>query len=255
MARSRVFITGAAQGIGRGLVEHLLRGDFAVTAADLDAQALEALRRELGPRVAAGALDVRALDVADDASIDAARGSLAEVDVLVNNAGLQHVARIEEFPPERWDRLIDVMLTGSARLMRAVLPGMRARGRGRIINIGSIHSVVASPFKSAYVAAKHGLDGLSKVVALENADVDITVNTICPSYVRTALVERQIEQLARTHGLSADEVIGRIMLTPMPKKRFIEMEELGAAVEFLAAPTARNITGQCLVIDGGWTCQ
>jgi 3-hydroxybutyrate dehydrogenase len=132
---------------------------------------------------------------------------------------------------------------------------MRAAGFGRVVHIGSIHSLVASPFKSAYVAAKHGLLGLSRVAALETADADITVNTICPSYIRTPLVEAQIAAQARAHGISEEEVVGRIMLEPMPKKRFITVEEVAATIEFLASPEARNITGQALVIDGGWTAR
>ena len=175
------------------------------------------------------------------------------VHVLINNAGLQHVAPIEQFDSKLWDRLLDVMLHGTARMTRAVLPGMRSGGFGRIVNIGSIHSLVASPFKSAYVAAKHGLLGLSKTVALETADTDITINTICPSYIRTPLVEKQIAQQAAAHGLSEDEVIERIMLQPMPKKQFITVEEIAGTIEFLIGPQARNITGQTITIDGGWT--
>jgi 3-hydroxybutyrate dehydrogenase len=251
----KAFITGAAHGIGLGLVKHLLERGFSVVAADLDELGLRALQDELQTYAARGSLITRTLDVQLEASIQSAQADLDGIDVLVNNAGLQHVARLEEFPPEKWEQLIGVMLTGSARLMRAVLPGMTRRGFGRIVNIGSVHSLVASPYKSAYVAAKHGLLGLSKVIALETASVDITVNTICPSYVRTALVEQQIDQQARTHGVAQEEVIQRIMLAPMPKGRFIEIEEIGAAVDFLAGDLARNITGQCFVIDGGWTCK
>ena len=147
------------------------------------------------------------------------------------------------------------MLKGPFLLTQAVLPRMRAVGFGRVVHIGSIHSLVASPFKSAYVAAKHGLLGLSKVAALETADADITVNTICPSYIRTPLVESQIAAQARAHGISEQEVIDKIMLAPMPKGKFITVEEVAAAIEFLAGPLARNINGQTLVIDGGWTAR
>lgn len=177
------------------------------------------------------------------------------VDVLINNAGLQHVAPLEEFPQPKWEHLIAVMLNGPAALIRQALPGMRARGYGRIINIGSIHSLVASPFKSAYTAAKHGLLGLSKSVALETSDVDITINTICPSYIRTPLVDKQIAAQAQAHNISETEVIQRIMLEPMPKKAFITVEEVAGAIEFLCSPAARNITGQTLTIDGGWTAR
>jgi 3-hydroxybutyrate dehydrogenase len=147
------------------------------------------------------------------------------------------------------------MLTGVARLTRAVLPGMRARGFGRIVNIGSIHSLVASPYKSAYVAAKHGLVGFSKAIALETADTDITINTICPSYVKTPLVDKQIAEQARFRGISETEVISRVMLEPMPKGVFISFAEVAGITAFLASPCARNITGQTIVVDGGWTAR
>ena len=177
------------------------------------------------------------------------------IELLVNNAGLQYVATLEEFPLEQWDLLVRVMLTGACMMTRAVLPGMKTHGFGRIINIGSIHSLVASPFKSAYVAAKHGLLGFAKVVALETAQMDITINTICPSYVRTPLVDKQIASQAKEHGISEDEVIQEIMLKPMPKGVFISIEELFGIVAFLISDAARNITGQAIMVDGGWTIQ
>jgi 3-hydroxybutyrate dehydrogenase len=177
------------------------------------------------------------------------------IDVLVNNAGLQHVAPLEEFPIPRWEFLVSVMLTGVARLTRSVLPGMRGRGFGRVINIGSIHSLVASPYKSAYVAAKHGLLGFSKAIALETAGTDITVNTICPSYVKTPLVERQIADQARARGIPESEVVQKVMLAPMPKGVFVGVDELAGIVTFLVSAAARNITGQAIVVDGGWTAQ
>ncbi len=196
------------------------------------------------------------MDVTSDDSVAAALSSLSRpVDVLVNNAGLQHVSPLPEFPMTKWDYLIQVMLTGTARLTRAVLPGMRRRGFGRIINMGSIHSLVASPYKSAYVAAKHGLLGFSKAIALETADTDITINTICPSYVRTPLVDAQIADQARARAIPESEVIGRIMLEPMPKGVFIGVDELAAIAGFLVSPAARNITGQTIVVDGGWTAR
>lgn len=148
------------------------------------------------------------------------------IDTLINNAGLQHVAKVEEFPVAKWDLLLDVMVKGTFLMTRAVLPGMRAQGFGRIVNIGSIHSLVAAPYKSAYVAAKHALLGFAKAVALETAGVDITVNTLCPAYLRTPLVEAQIKDQARTRQISEDEVIQRIMLQPMPKQAFITFEEI-----------------------------
>jgi 3-hydroxybutyrate dehydrogenase len=175
--------------------------------------------------------------------------------VQVHNAVLQHVEPLEEFPISKWDFLLQVMLVGVARLTRAVLPGMRGRGFGRIVNIGSIHSLVASPYKSAYVAAKHGLVGFSKVMALETADTDITINTICPTYVKTPLVDRQIADQARTRGIPESQVVSDVMLKPMPKGVFITFEELAGVTAFLISPPARNITGHTIEVDGGWTVQ
>jgi 3-hydroxybutyrate dehydrogenase len=243
---STILITGAGSGLGRGLSQRLAREGHTIIATDLDLAAVQETVATLGAGASALELDVTA---------ESAGAALAErpVDVLINNAGLQHVAPLEEFPPAKWQQLIDVMLTGTMRMTRACLPGMRARGFGRIINIGSIHSLVASPYKAAYVAAKHGLLGLAKVIALETAAVDITINTICPSYIRTPLVDAQIAAQARSHGISESEVIQRIMLEPMPKKAFITVEEVAGAVAFLISPAARNITGQTITMDGGWT--
>ncbi|MDT8440002.1 MAG: SDR family NAD(P)-dependent oxidoreductase, partial [Wenzhouxiangellaceae bacterium] len=186
---------------------------------------------------AGGSAEAHRLDVTSDDSVAEVVDALARpVDVLVNNAGLQHVAALEEFPIVKWDQLVQVMLVGVARLTRALLPGMRERGFGRIVNIGSIHSLVASAYKSAYVSAKHGLIGFSRVMALETADADITINTICPTYVRTPLVEKQIADQARVHGISEDEVVETIMLKPMPKGVFISFEELAGIASFLTSP-------------------
>ncbi|HEY0332173.1 MAG TPA: 3-hydroxybutyrate dehydrogenase [Stenotrophomonas sp.] len=249
-----LLITGAGSGIGAGIALQLAESGRHVVATDLS---LEAAARTAADIVAAGgSAQALALDVTSQDSIDQALSSLSRpVDVLVNNAGLQHVAPLEQFPMEKWELLVQVMLTGVARLTRAVLPGMRERGFGRIVNIGSIHSLVASPYKSAYVAAKHGLVGFSKVVALETADADITINTLCPSYVKTPLVDRQIADQARTRGIPEAEVIAKVMLAPMPKGRFIEYDELAGTIAFLTSPAARNITGQTLAIDGGWSVQ
>lgn len=246
-----ILITGAASGIGLALAKHFASAGHRVIACDLQQAALESLRKEL-PRVR-----TLAFDVADARQIETAFAALADdaPDVLINNAGLQHVAALEDFPPEKWQLLIAVMLTGTALVTRAALPSMRRRNYGRIVNIGSIHALIASPFKSAYVAAKHGLIGFSKTVALETHDVDVTINTVCPGYVKTPLVEAQIAALARTHHMTEEQVIEEIMLKPMPKRQFISPEELIGSVEFLLSPAARNITGQCLVLDGGWTAQ
>ncbi len=248
-----MLITGAGSGIGRGLAELAAGDGYHVIAADCRHDAAEETVE--GIAASGGSATAWTVDVTCQSDVGRMMDRLEPggVDVLINNAGLQYVARLEEFSQEQWVRLIDVMLNGACLMTRAVLPGMRQRGFGRIINIGSIHSLVASPFKSAYVAAKHGLLGFSKVVALETADVDITINTICPSYVRTPLVEKQIAAQAREHGISESEVIGAIMLEPMPKRAFISIEELYGAVSYLVSDLARNITGQAITIDGGWT--
>jgi 3-hydroxybutyrate dehydrogenase len=250
----RILVTGAGSGIGAGIAEALAAEGHELICTDIDLAAAERTADDIRQR--GGTASGHALDVTCDESVQAVLTALdGRVDVLVNNAGLQHVSRLEDFPIEKWDLLVQVMLTGVARLTRAVLPGMRERGFGRIVNIGSIHSLVASAYKSAYVAAKHGLIGFSKVLALETADTDITINTICPTYVKTPLVEKQIADQARVHGLSEDEVIETIMLKPMPKGVFISFEELAGITAFLISPTARNMTGQALVVDGGWTVQ
>jgi len=249
-----ILITGAGSGIGAGIAKELAKAGHRIIATDLDAAAARKVADEI--RGAGGSADAIALDVTSEASVDALMQALqCPVEVLVNNAGLQFVSRLEDFPVEKWALLVDVMLTGVARLTRAILPGMRERNHGRIVNTGSVHSLVASPFKSAYVAAKHGLLGFSKVVALETADADITINTICPAYVKTPLVEKQIAAQARTHGISEDQVVNEIMLKPMPKRAFIGIEEIAGIIAFLISPPARNITGQTIVVDGGWTAQ
>jgi len=240
-----ILITGAASGIGRALTQHFAALGHRVIACDLQRPDIDAPIRKL------------AFDVADAAQIEHALAMVADDPpaVLINNAGLQYVSPIEDYPPEKWQQLIAVMLTGAALLTRTTLPAMRRKGFGRIVNIGSIHSLVASPFKSAYVAAKHGLVGFSKSVALETRDCDITINTVCPSYVKTPLVDAQIGALAARHGLTPAQVIEEIMLEPMPKRQFIGLDELAGTVEFLLSATARNITGQCITLDGGWTAQ
>ena len=255
MQKRNILITGAGSGIGAGLAVHLAEPGHRIIVTDLDGAAAALVAH--GIEAAGGHAYAAVLDVADAPAVQALFDdpNTGHIDVLVNNAGLQHVSRLEDFDPARWQLLINVMLVGAANMMRAALPGMRARGHGRIVNIGSIHSLVASPYKSAYIAAKHGLIGLSKTVALETGDVDITVNTICPAYVRTPLVDQQIARQAAEHDLPEDRVIAEIMLKPMPKKSFITIAEIAAAVEYFMSDAARNVTGQALAIDGGWTAQ
>lgn len=249
----RVLITGGSGGIGFAVAQAYAAQGVEVILADINLAVAEQKAAEL---VATGAkASALLLDLTSQDSIEQAAKAAGQVDVLVNNAGIQHVARLEEFPEHKWQQLLQVMLTGPAMLSKALLPGMRSRGFGRIVNIGSIHALVASPFKSAYVAAKHGLLGFSKVVALENADIDFTINTICPAYVRTPLVDAQIAAQCKEHQLSESEVIEKIMLAPMPQKAFIGVDEIAATAIFLTTAPARHITAQTLVLDGGWTAR
>lgn len=254
-AKRSILITGAGSGLGRGLSLCLAELGHTIFATDLELNKVGETVAEI--EAAGGEVEGYGLDVTSEADIQRLLWELDEerIDALINNAGLQHVERVDEFPTVKWDLLVDVMVKGAFLMTRAVLPIMRAQGFGRIINIGSIHSLIASPYKSAYVTAKHALLGFAKAVALETADVDITINTICPAYIRTPLVDAQIAAQARTRQMSEEEVIERIMLQPMPKKAFITFEEVAGAVEYLMSPLARNVTGQTITIDGGWTAQ
>ncbi len=253
-ARS-ILVTGAGSGLGRGMSTWLAQQGHSIVVTDLRLDAAQETVAQV--EAVGGQARAYALDVTSEENLRSFINDLGEtsIEVLVNNAGLQYVAGIEEYPVEKWDLLMDVMMKGTFLMTRAVLPGMRARGFGRIVHIGSIHSLVASPYKSAYTAAKHALLGFSKVLALETGVADITSNTICPGYIRTPLVDAQIAGQARTRGISEDEVIDQVMLAPMPKKAFIAIEEVAAAIEYLISPLARNVTGQAIAIDGGWTSQ
>jgi 3-hydroxybutyrate dehydrogenase len=189
------------------------------------------------------------------AMMERAIAAFGAVDILVNNAGIQHVAAVDEFPPEKWDAIIAINLSSAFHTTRLALPAMKARGWGRIVNVASAHALIASPFKSAYVAAKHGLAGFTKSVALEVATQGITVNAICPGYVKTPLVEAQIPAQARTRGISEEDVVQKIMLAGQPTRRFIGIDEVAALAAFLASDAAKSITGAMLSIDGGWTAQ
>jgi 3-hydroxybutyrate dehydrogenase len=249
----RILVTGSGGGIGLAVAEKLACAGHQLWLADINSGQVQAQAAKL--QQAGWQAQALTLDLTSQPSIEQVISSTGPLDVLINNAGIQHVARLEDFPSDKWQQLLQVMLTGPAMLSKAVLPAMRQQGFGRIINIGSIHALVASPFKSAYVAAKHGLLGFSKVVALENADIDFTINTICPAYVRTPLVESQIAAQCREHNLSPEQVINQIMLAPMPQKAFIGVDEIAETVAFLLTPAARHITAQTLVLDGGWTAR
>lgn len=247
-----VLITGGTGGIGFAVAEHFGRLGHHVILADINSSQLDSRQQEL---TATGyQASSILLNLMEQSSIEACAHAY-QIDILINNAGVQHVARLEDFPEEKWQQLLQVMLTGPAMLTKAVLPRMQQQGFGRVINIGSIHALVASPFKSAYVAAKHGLLGFSKVVALENANFDFTINTICPAYVRTPLVDQQIAAQSKEHNLTEQQVIDQIMLAPMPQKAFIGVDEIASTAAFLCEPAARHITAQTLVLDGGWTAR
>jgi 3-hydroxybutyrate dehydrogenase len=187
--------------------------------------------------------------------IDAARTAFGTTDILVNNAGIQHVEAIETFPPAKWDAILAVNLSAAFHTIRAVVPNMKAKGWGRIINVASAHALVASPFKSAYVAAKHGIAGLTKTVALELAEHGITANAICPGYVLTPLVEKQIPETARARMLTEEQVIHDVLLHAQPTRKFVTTEEVGALALFLCQDAAKSITGTAIPVDGGWTAQ
>ena len=252
-------ITGSTSGIGLGIARALAAQGVDVTINGFgDAGAIEAARAELertyGVRVRYSAADMtRPGEIA--ALIAEAEQASGAVDILVNNAGIQHVAPVEDFPLDRWDAIIAVNLSSAFHSTRAVLPGMKRRGWGRILNVASAHGLVASPYKSAYIAAKHGIVGFTKTVALEVARQGITCNAICPGYVLTPLVEKQIDDQARTHGLPREEVIEKVMLERQPSKQFVKVEEVAALALFLCGESAASITGAALSVDGGWVAQ
>jgi 3-hydroxybutyrate dehydrogenase len=239
----RALVTGGASGIGRACVVRLAAAGADVVVLDRDAEAAEEVAAAVGGT--ALVVDLSDLDGIDSLDLD--------VDVLVNNAGLQHVAPVHEFPAEKFSYILRLMVEAPFRLVRGALPHMYERGWGRVVNISSVHGLRASAYKSAYVTAKHGLEGLSKVIALEGAEKGVTSNCVNPAYVRTPLVENQIADQARAHGLSEDEVVGEVMLAPAAVKRLIDPEEVAEAVAFLCSDAAASITGTSLVMDGGWS--
>ena len=238
-------VTGAASGIGRACAERLARAGASVTVLDLDGDAAKKVAEGIGGEALQA--DLSDYEVLDNLEIDA--------DIVVNNAGLQHVAPVEEFPPERFSLILRIMLEAPFRILQKALPGMYEKGWGRVINVSSVHGLRASPYKSAYVSAKHGLEGLSKTVALEGGPKGVTSNCINPAYVKTPLVEKQIADQARIHGISEDEVIEKIMLTEPAIKRLIEPEEVAELAVFLCSKEASFINGASIVMDGGWTAR
>lgn len=252
-------VTGSTSGIGLGIARALAAEGVNILLNGFgEPDAIEEIRKGL-ERDHGITANYCTADMSNGdetaAMIADAESKLGSVDILVNNAGIQYVAPIEEFPAEKWDRIIAINLSSAFHTTRAAIPGMKRRGFGRIVNIASAHGLVASPFKSAYVAAKHGVLGLTKAVALEVAELNITCNAICPGYVHTPLVEGQIGEQAKAHKMPREQVVRDIILAAQPNKRFVEVEELGALVLFLCGDHGRSFNGAALPIEGGWTAR
>ena len=241
----RVLVTGGGSGIGQACAERLSAAGAHVVVADLDAEAATHVASDVGGTP--WAVDLFDLDAVDMVE--------TPIDILINNAGLQRVAPVDDFPPEAFSQILRVMLEAPFRLARRVLPHMYEQGWGRIVNISSVHGLRASPYKAAYVSAKHGLEGLSKVLALEGAEHGVTSTCVNPAYVRTPLVEKQINAQADAHGLSPEEVVSRVMLEPAAIKRLVEPAEVAELVTYLCGPQASFMTGSSVPIDGGWTAR
>lgn len=252
MKGKTVLITGAGSGIGRAIAEVFAREGARVLVNDVSESGQEVARRVDGVFLKADLSDQEAVKGLAQVALAAAQG---RVDVLVNNAGYQRIHPVEEFPEAEWNSMMQVMLTASFQLTKYLLPAMKANSWGRIINVSSLHGVVASPFKSAYISAKHGLIGLTKTVALEAAAYGVTVNALCPAYVKTAIVDQQIADQARALNISEDEVIEKVMLAPAAIKRMIEPEEVAEFALYLASDKAGFITGAAHMIDLGWTAR
>ncbi len=250
-------VTGSTSGIGLGIARALAAAGSKVVLngfgkPDDIARTQAELAAEFNVSVSYSPADMSKPE-AIQAMIDTVLETTGRLDVLVNNAGIQHVAPVQNFPPEKWDAILAINLSSAFHTTRFALPSMLANKWGRVINIASAHGLVGSPFKSAYVAAKHGILGLTKVVALETAEQGITCNAICPGYVYTPLVEAQIEGQAKAHGIPREQVIRDVLLAQQPNKRFATVEEIGALTLFLASDAAASITGIALPVDGGWT--
>jgi 3-hydroxybutyrate dehydrogenase len=252
MSTHVAIVTGAGSGIGQACAEALARQGNQVIVSDVDAAQGQAIARSIGGAFIEADLSRRA---ACRRLVDETLERFGKVDILVNNAGFQSINAVEDFPEDTWDTMLAVMLTAPFLLSKYAWPSMRAQGWGRIVNIGSVHSVRASPFKVGYVSAKHGLLGMTRTLALEGGAHGITVNTICPAYVRTPLVENQIADQARTRGITPEEVVESVMLAPAAIKRLIEPAEVADLVAYLCSDSARSITGVDWALDLGWTAR
>jgi 3-hydroxybutyrate dehydrogenase len=252
-------VTGSTSGIGLAIAEALAAEGAGIALSGFgEAAQLETLRADLAARHGVKVtLSTADLSIAEQVTgyITQTLADHGRLDILVNNAGVQHVAPVDEFPPEKWELILNLNLSAAFYAVRAALPGMKQRNWGRIINIASAHGLVASPFKTAYVAAKHGLVGFTKSVALEVAEQNITCNAICPGYVNTPLVQGQIKDQAKANNMSEDRVVKEIILASQPNKRFIEPQELATFAVFLCTDAGRNFTGAAIPIEGGWTAR
>lgn len=259
LAGKVALVTGSSTGIGMGILRSLAAAGATTVMHGLVPEAelrdkAGAVASEFGSRVTYSSANLlKPQEIRD--MVRAAQDEHGRLDILVNNAGVQYVAPVHEFPEEKWDDIIGVILSSTFHATKAALPGMLDAGWGRIVNTGSMHALVASPFKSAYNAAKHGVAGLTKTAALEVATRGVTVNCVCPGYVMTELIERQLENQARTRGISKERVITEVLLADQPIKRFVKPREVGELVRHLCSDDAAAITGACLSIDGGWVAQ
>ncbi len=259
LKQKTALITGSTSGIGLGIAQRLAaEGANIVLNGFGEAGEIEKLRKQIaseyGVNVAYDGADMTSPD-AIAAMMNKAIAAFGAVDVLVNNAGIQHVAPVDEFPIDKWNAIIAINLSSAFHTTRAALPAMKKKRWGRIVNIASAHALVASPFKSAYVAAKHGIAGLTKTVALEVAEQGITANAICPGYVLTPLVKNQIPDTAKARGITEEQVVRDVILAAQPSKQFVKVEEVAALTAFLCSEGAKSITGAMLSIDGGWSAE